>query len=207
MKEKKKQTDQPHQDVASKSTASSIFEQCDIEVSTSPDHDVTDELYEHLREECYRRADESTSAPIKGMLRQTYGQRYFYFSLNFCIYKYKFPFHDRLFCRYSHEKLQAKANFMSTLTIRWPVFLRGEYILVEFLSSIGEKDAFVTTLHKRCSSFLRAVGTVRKSHREVFLQILSFGCSGFLSFRNDTVFLISGFVSREVVCGKSEKSF
>ena len=59
-----------------KSGTSSIFDQCEIEVSSNSHNDITDELYEHLREECYKRADEGTSSAIKGMLRQTYGRRY-----------------------------------------------------------------------------------------------------------------------------------
>ena len=74
-KEKKKTGSAQKENMEGKSVAASIFEKCDIEVSSSPDNDVTDELYEHLRDECYKRADETTSAAIKGMLRQTYGRR------------------------------------------------------------------------------------------------------------------------------------
>ena len=68
--------------------------------------------------------------------------------------------------RYTFEKLSTKFAFISTLTERWPVFLRGEYIMVEFLSSLGEKEPKMTNMHKRASSFLRAVGTLRKTNRE-----------------------------------------
>ena len=145
---------------------SSIFDECEIEVSTNQHTDITDELYEHLREECYKRADESTSSAIKGMLRQTYGRRYGVKCTSYLILQ-SICMETASSCRYTLEKLSAKSSFVSTLTNRWPVFHRGEYVMVEFLSSLGEKDCKMTSMHKRATLLLQAAGSQKKTSRDV----------------------------------------
>ena len=38
--------------------------------------------------------------------------------------------------------------------------------MVEFLSSLGEKDPRMTSLHKRATMLLRAVGNLKKASKE-----------------------------------------
>ena len=76
--------------------------------------------------------------------------------------------------RYTDEKLKTKEKYVATLTKKWPVFLWGGNILVEFLAALGEKEDRLPEIHQRMNNLLHSLSVLRKIGPQVKINFLFF---------------------------------
>ena len=165
-------------DLSSKRPSLAILSNANVKVDTSSA--MTDDLYEHYKKECKQGVGRTNNNDIKSMLRQTFDRRYSsLYQLNLDHEQFRFisPYFAlfRFFSRLQ-EKKGVKKNMVSSLTVEWPVFMCGEYLLVEMLCVLGEKESKSSTMHKKAASLLRSVCKMRskKISKEVIIHLCHF---------------------------------